>query len=279
MLYLLLAIICSALVSVLMRLSTEKARGNVSMLAVNYLMCLVLAAVYTGGLGAAKGASGLTGAVGMGVVNGVLYLLGFVLLQLNVQKNGVVLSATFMKLGLLVPMVVSVCFFREIPALWQIVGFCLAVAAILLVNGGEKRSEGRRMKAGLLLLLLVNGGADTMSKIFEELGAARFAEHFLLVTFATALLLCIGLTIWKRERPGKWELLFGLMIGIPNYFSARFLLRALERVAAVIVYPTYSVATILVVAVAGLCLFQERLNKRRWAAVAVILAALILLNI
>lgn len=279
MLYLLLAIICSALVSVLMRLSTEKARGNVSMLAVNYLMCLVLAAVYTGGLGVAKGASGLTGAVGMGVVNGVLYLLGFVLLQLNVQKNGVVLSATFMKLGLLVPMVVSVCFFREIPALWQIVGFCLAVAAILLVNGGEKRSEGRRMKAGLLLLLLVNGGADTMSKIFEELGAARFAEHFLLVTFATALLLCIGLTIWKRERPGKWELLFGLMIGIPNYFSARFLLRALERVAAVIVYPTYSVATILVVTVAGLCLFQERLNKRRWAAVAVILAALILLNI
>lgn len=279
MLYLLLAIICSALVSVLMRLSTEKARGNVSMLAVNYLMCLVLAAVYTGGLGAAKGASGLTGAVGMGVVNGVLYLLGFVLLQLNVQKNGVVLSATFMKLGLLVPMVVSVCFFREIPALWQIVGFCLAVAAILLVNGGEKRSEGRRMKAGLLLLLLVNGGADTMSKIFEELGAARFAEHFLLVTFATALLLCIGLTLWKRERPGKWELLFGLIIGIPNYFSARFLLRALEHVAAVIVYPTYSVATILVVTVAGLCLFQERLNKRRWAAVAVILAALILLNI
>ena len=278
MLYLLLAIVCSALVSVLMRLSTDKARGNVSMLAVNYLMCLILAAAYTGGLGAAAGTSGLTGAVGMGVVNGILYLLGFVLLQLNVQKNGVVLSATFMKLGLLVPMVVSVCFFREMPALWQVIGFCLAVAAILLINVGETRSAGR-MKAGLLLLLLVNGGADTMSKIFEELGAEQWAEHFLLVTFATALLLCVGLTIWKRERPGKWELLFGLLIGIPNYFSARFLLRALEHVAAVIVYPTYSVATILVVTVTGLCLFRERLNKRQWAAVAVILAALVLLNI
>lgn len=278
MLYLLLAIVCSALVSVLMRLSTDKARGNVSMLAVNYLMCLILAAAYTGGLGAAEGTSGLTGAVGMGVVNGILYLLGFVLLQLNVQKNGVVLSATFMKLGLLVPMVISVCLFRESPALWQIIGFCLAVAAILLINVGEKQSAGR-MKVGLLLLLLVNGGADTMSKIFEELGAEQWAEHFLLVTFATALLLCIGLTLWKRERPGKWELLFGLMIGIPNYFSARFLLRALEHVAAVIVYPTYSVATILVVTVAGLCLFRERLNKRQWTAIAVILAALVLLNI
>lgn len=278
MLYLLLAIVCSALVSILMRLSTEKARGNVSMLAVNYLMCLILAAAYTGGLGAAEGTNGLTGAVGMGMVNGILYLLGFVLLQRNVQKNGVVLSATFMKLGLLVPMVASICFFREIPALWQIIGFCLAVAAILLINVGEKQSAGK-MRAGLLLLLLVNGGADTMSKVFKELGAEQWAEHFLLVTFATALLLCIGLTIWKRERPGKWELFFGLMIGIPNYFSARFLLRALERVTAVIVYPTYSVATILVVTVTGLCLFRERLNKRQWAAVAVILAALILLNI
>ena len=278
MLYLLLAIVCSALVSVLMRLSTDKIKGNVSMLAVNYLMCLVLAAVYTGGSGAAEGTDGLTGAVGMGVVNGILYLLGFVLLQFNVKKNGVVLSTTFMKLGLLVPMVVSVCFFREIPTAWQIIGFCLAVAAILLINIGERQTAGR-MKVGLLLLLLVNGGADTMSKIFEELGAEQWAEHFLLVTFATALLLCVGLTIWKRERPGKWELLFGLLIGIPNYFSARFLLRALEHVAAVIVYPTYSVATILVVTVAGLCLFRERLNKCQWTAIAVILAALVLLNI
>lgn len=278
MLYLLLAIICSALISVLMRLSTDKIKGNVSMLAVNYLMCLVLAAVYTGGSGAAVGTDGLAGAIGMGAVNGVLYLLGFVLLQFNIKKNGVVLSSVFMKLGLLVPMAVSVCFFGELPALWQIVGFCLAVAAIVLINTGPEKTEGRR-KAGLLLLLLVSGGADAMSKVFEELGAAWWSEHFLLVTFATALLLCIGLTVRKRERPGKWELMFGLLIGIPNYFSARFLLRALEHVAAVIAYPTYSVATILTVTVAGLCLFKERLGKRQWAAVAVILAALILLNI
>lgn len=278
MLYLLLAILCSALISVFMRLSSEKARGNVSMLAVNYLMCLILAAAYTGGLGAVEATDGLVGAIGMGAVNGVLYLLGFVLLQFNVKKNGVVLSSVFMKLGLLVPMAVSVFFFGELPALWQVIGFCLAVAAIVLINAGSEKTEGR-LKAGLLLLLVVSGGADAMSKVFEELGAEQWSEHFLLVTFATALLLCVGLTVWKRERPGKWELFFGLLIGIPNYFSARFLLRALECVPAVIVYPTYSVATILAVTAAGFGLFKERLGKRQWAAVAVVLAALILLNV
>ena len=278
MLYLLLAILCSALVSVLMRVSSDKVTGNVSMLAMNYVMCLVLAVAFTGGGGAVAGTPGVSTAVFLGIINGVLYLLGFVLLQFNVKKNGVVLSATFMKLGLLVSMVVSVCFFGELPASWQVVGFILAVAAILLVNAGkDEKSAG--MKAGLILLLLVNGGADAMSKIFEELGEVKWSECFLLVTFGTALLLCGALVFVKRERPGKWEVLFGLLIGIPNYFSARFLLRALERVAAVIVYPTYSVATILAVTVAGLCLFHERLAKRQWFAVAAILVALVLLNI
>lgn len=278
MLYLLLAILCSALVSVLMRASSDKVSGNVSMLAMNYVMCLVLATAFTGGGETDAGTPGMSAAVFMGIMNGVLYLLGFVLLQFNVKKNGVVLSTTFMKLGLLVPMVVSVCLFGELPALWQVVGFVLAVAAILLVNGGEDRAAGG-MKAGLILLLLINGGADAMSKIFEELGEAKWSECFLLVTFGTALLLCGTLMFVKRERPGKREVLFGLLIGIPNYFSARFLLRSLEQVAAVIVYPTYSVATILVVTVAGLCLFKERLTRRQWIAVAVILVALILLNI
>jgi drug/metabolite transporter (DMT)-like permease len=54
----------------------------------------------------------------MGGVNGALYLLGFVLLQYNTRKNGVVLSSVFIKLGLLVPMVLSVFLFREIPT-WR----------------------------------------------------------------------------------------------------------------------------------------------------------------
>ena len=87
------------------------------------------------------------------------------------------------------------------------------------------------------------------------------------------------MAVYKKERPGKWELLYGLLLGIPNYFSARFLLRALERVAAVIVFPTFSVGTILVVTLTGVLLFKERLGKRQWVAVAAILAALILLNV
>ena len=70
----------------------------------------------------------------LGGAQGALYLVAFVLLQLNIKKNGVVLSAIFQRLGLLVPMVTSVFLFREIPEGLQIVGFCVAIVAIILIN-------------------------------------------------------------------------------------------------------------------------------------------------
>ena len=94
-----------------------------------------------------------------------------------------------------------------------------------------------------------------------------------------ALVLCVVLMGLKKQRPGKWEVLFGILVGIPNYFSAKFLLGALETLPAVIVYPVYSVGSILVVTLAGVLLFRERLEKRQWIGLAAILAALVLLNL
>jgi len=48
MLNLLLAVLSSALVSITMRLSESKVKNNVAMLAVNYVMCALLAWGYTG---------------------------------------------------------------------------------------------------------------------------------------------------------------------------------------------------------------------------------------
>ena len=278
MIYLLLAIVSSTLVSVIMRLSTDRVKQNVAMLAMNYLMCTLLAVGYTGVGSLLPASSALGQTLGMGAVHGALYLAGFVLLQFNVRQNGVVLSATFMKLGLLVPMAVSILAFGEQPEVLQIVGFVLAVAAIVLIN---QNKEGGAVRSGgsLLLLLLCGGCGDVMAKVFEELGEAALEQQFLLYTFVSALILCLALMLCKKQRPGVPEVLFGALIGIPNFFSAKFLLRALESVPAVIAYPTYSVATLLIITMTGVLLFREKLEKRQWCALGIILLALALLNL
>ena len=150
MLYLLLAILSSAMVSIVMRLSSDRISGNLSMLSMNYLMCMVVAAFYTGFDSLLPDSPHLPQTLGMGAIHGLLYLSSFVLLQLNVKKNGVVMSSTFMKLGLLVPMIVSICFFGEVPNWMQIIGFLFAITAILLINL-QKDESALSFKAGLIL--------------------------------------------------------------------------------------------------------------------------------
>lgn len=278
MVFLLLAVFSSSIISILMRFSSGKISGNLSMLAVNYLVCSALGAAFAGFRLAAPEDAGFSATVVTGLISGVLYLSSFMAFQANTNQRGVVLSSVFMKLGLLVPIAASVLFFKEIPTAVQIIGFCIAIFAIVLINY-KKDNSGKGFGFGLILMLLLSGSADVMAKIFDTSAPRSHSALYLLYTFATAFLLCVLLVIHKKERPGFRELLYGTLIGIPNFFSAKFLLASLARLPSVVVYPTFSVGTLLIVTLAGVFVFRERLSKLQWFALGAIVVALTLLNI
>ena len=278
MIYLILAIVSSMLVSVTMRLSGGRTKNNISMLAVNYFMCTALSALFAGTADFFPQIEGIGFAGFLGVISGALYLGSFMLLQWNIRVNGVVLPATFMKLGVLVPTVLSIVLFGEKPGMRQLLGMAGAGCAILLI-GLDKGQSRAKNSAGLVFLLLGGGITDATSKFYEEWGVPAAENHFLLYTFAVALLLCAALAVMRGQRLTAADMGFGLMIGVPNYFSARFLLLSLSSVPAVAAYPTYSVGTIVLVTLLGALLFSERLSRRQGAAMAIILVSLALLNI
>lgn len=278
MIYLILAVVSSMLVSVCMRLSEGKTKNAISVLAVNYAMCALLSVGFAGGMTLLPRQEGLGFAVFLGVVSGAMFLCSFMLLQWNIRVNGVVLPATFMKLGVLVPTLVSMLAFGERPGLMQIGGMALALAAIVMIQQ-EKGGGSAKHPLGLIVLLLAGGCTDVLSKIYEEMGSPALKNHYLVYTFFIALGLCVLLAIVRRQRLTPADVGFGLLLGIPNYFSARFLLLSLADVPAIVVYPSYSVGTIVLVALVGRFAFGERLSRRQTLAVAVILAALVLLNL
>lgn len=168
----------------------------------NYAVCMVMSLLLMKDMtqmGELISSSGWI-ASGLGVLSGVLYLANFLFYKYNMKHNGIVMSATFMKLGVLV-------------------------------------------------LLLISGFTDSMANVFEKLGSPNMKDAYLFVTF-----------------------------GIPNYFSSRFLLLALEEIDAVLVYPTYSVATMIVIMLAGMCVFHEKISRKKLLAVGMIILALGMLN-
>ncbi len=282
MIFLILAILSSTAVSVVMRLSEKHIRSKTGMLMMNYIVCSVLAfALIPAKENLPQVFSGQNNgsfALWLGLINGFLYLVSFMLLQWNVSHNGVVLSALFMKLGILVPIVVAMIVFRETPGVLQWVGIAAALAAILIMNLGKGQSLGKAAP-GLIALLVIGGGGDALSKVYEQLGNAEYKDAFLLFTFFSALLLCTLFWFIRDRHFSMKDALFGVLIGVPNYLSARFLLHSLESVPAVVAYPTYSAATIILITGVGVLAFKEKLNSRKIIGLVIILAALVLLNL
>lgn len=277
MFYLIIAILFSSMLSLLMRFSEGKIKGNVAMLAMNYITCIVVSAFDTGLGNIFTTQQGIRTALMLGVIGGFAYLSSFMLLQYNIQKNGVVLPATFMKLGLLVPVTVSLVVFKEAPSVVQAVGFVIAILAIVLINF-EKGENSVDSKLALVLLLITAGMGDVMSKIHEEIGNPALADNFLMYIFVMAGILCVGVMLHKKQKIGKMEFIFGVLMGIPNYFSSKFLLVALNYLPAVIVFPTFSVGCIVVITLAGLLFFKEKLSKKQAVALCMIMTALAMLN-
>lgn len=278
MFYLIVAILGSSMISIVFRYSEGRVNGRMAVLTVNYIVCVFAAWLDIGPGTPLPHSAALLPTLGMGLVNGVFYLLSLVLMQYNIKRNGVVLPALFARLGLLVPLLLSVCFFNEQPTIAQMAGTALAIAAIIVING-EKDQKKAGSKLMLLCLLLADGSASAMSKVYEQLGESALSAHFIFFTFVSALLICSALTLHRKERLGRQEILFGILVGLPNFFASRLLLRALEDIPAVIAYPLRGVACILVITCAGIFCFGERLKQRQWIALAIILIAIVLLNL
>lgn len=277
MLNLILAMACSALVSVVMRVGSEGEQPRKPMLAVNYLACFAVSLLF---LRRGAGVEGLGLAAGLGLVGGALYFGAFLLLQRNVRENGVAFSSLFMKLGVVVPTVMGLTLFHEQATATRLAGIAMTVGVALVLSG--KPDAGGLKQSGLvwlLLLLLASGMADGLSKVYNAYGNPALEGHFLCFIFAFALLLSAGLCLRLGQRPVPRDVLFGLLLGLPNYFSSRFLLLALYEVPASVAFPVYACGTILITTACGRLLFGERITPRQGLALGMALAALVLLNL
>ena len=284
MIYLILAGLSSAFISVAMRLGTGGDRPRYSLLAVNYAVCTLsalLISLVDRGAEAAPGAAGT--ALLLGGITGVLFLCAFLMLQYNILKNGLTLTGVFSKLGVVVPTILGFVLFGEKAGPARIAGVAVTAAAVALFAGGKERAARNSAGVGgigaLLALLFANGMADGMSKFYTAYGDEALSGRYLVYVFSTALALCVLLCAVKKERPVKRDLLFGLLLGIPNVLCSRFLLLALSYVPASAAYPLFSCGTVLLTAFFGRVFFAERLTRRQAIALALVLTAVLLLNL
>ncbi len=220
-------------------------------------------------------------AVFIGIPSGVLYFAGFIYLQKAVSDSGVSLAGSFSKMGVLVPMLLAVVLWNEIPTGMQWLGISLALLSILLTNIDLTHPAGAMagFKPVLLMLFLAVGLSEFSNKVFQRYGVLEMKSLFLFFVFTTALLISVWKVLRQKKKIKASHILTGIAVGVPNYFASFFLILSLSRLKTAIVFPIYSAATIVLISLAGRLFFGERLKARERIAVGFTVAALVLVNI
>lgn len=218
-------------------------------------------------------------AIGLAVLNALCMTSCMLLNQYSISRNGAPLSTTFNRLGILIPTILSMLFFRELPAMVQIAGIGLAVLSILYINGGEK--EGSRIESlpALLLVFIIGGLIDFNSKVYGMFGDTRLQDYFVFCTFLFCTLFSAVLLLKKNPRIKMKDVIAGILMGVPNQMITYSMVRAVLFLPAYLVFPLYSAGVILGVNVINFLVFREKPTRRECIATGIIATALLLLNL
>ena len=128
-------------------------------------------------------------------------------------------------------------------------------------------------------MVLAGGVADTMPKVFEAVGDSAHEEAFILMTFATALAVCLVMLLRTHEQPAAVDVACGAMLGTFNFFSTDLMLRALMELPAYVVYTGFSMGVVLLTCAVNTLVMHEQLDRHDYRAIALVLIALALINL
>lgn len=303
-----LAAICSVAIGMIFKHTGPMEIDRTALLTVNYAAAVgvALLLIEIGGrtTGAGLGLSPALVGLGMGV--GALLIAGFYILSYATDVAGMSLAIGVMRVSVVIPFLASWLVWDEVPSIPQGIGMGLAGAAFFLIaqkhrgpqpvgTGLAQGSEGEPFVAsvsdvdwhafGVLALTFFAGGAvDLSMKWFEEgFGAGNSRVLFLLLSFGCAFLIGAIVVSVRALRGGDWPgrraIGWGVLLGVVNYGSLEFLLRAVAVLPGPFVFPANNIAIMVMAAGIGVYLWGEYLSWINRIGIGLAIVALVLLRL
>lgn len=215
---------------------------------------------------------------------GALFVSIFFVMAMTAQKNGVSVASVAGKMSVVIPVFFGVFLYNESVTVLKIVGIVIALIAVYLASVKEDKIAAKN--AGLLfpvLLFLGSGTIDTTLKYVEtnyvdKADVSVFSGSlFAIAAFFAGIILIIK-AIKKREKFGIKNCIAGLILGVPNYFSIVFLIKALqtEGFESSTLFTINNVGIVIVSTLVGILIFKEQFSIKNKLGVALAILGIVI---
>ena len=221
--------------------------------------------------------------LGIAILLGILFILLFNLMAYCSNKIGVSSTSIANKITFIFPTFLWIIFYEESISLIKLIGFIIALLAVFL-TGEKSKTSSYKENIILLILLFIGGGLlDTLlsyaqHELIPKEQTSIFFGYLFLFAFIVGLLLMLYQKYKGHPWPSKKDVLWGITLGIPNYFSMFLFLKSLEKIPTSIAFPVANMGVILGSTLLSVILFKEHLSKKKYVALAFAIIAIILIS-
>ncbi len=218
---------------------------------------------------------------------GFLFIIVFVFIAKVTQFNGLSVASVATKMSVIIPIIFGLIYYKESLGLSKGLGILFALAAVYLVSVKSKDFIKLQKKDVYLpiLVLLGSGIIDTSIKFLEE---AYIDENdislFSSIIFLSAAILgilIVGYQLFAKSIKLEIKnIIGGIALGVPNYFSIYFLVKALRSdiLESSGIFVVNNVAIVTLSTIAGIILFKEKLLAKNWVGISLAILSIILIS-
>lgn len=285
--WLLLSISASSLLMLIFLLFKRFNVDTFYAIVINYLVCVTIAFPFASSY---TWSAYLTGWLPLGVLLGCFFIGLFFLIAKTTQTMGAAVTTVAMKLGYVVPIFLAFTYYNEKPTTIKLIGIVLTILAVLFTSY-KKDAQNNTFDLKLMFLpLIIFIGSGISDALIQNVNNTYFTESgdemFVLVTFLTAftvgfIVACFKMIQTRQNKFTTKNILAGIALGIPNYFSIFFLFKAISMPfwEDSFVFPINNIGIVVLSTILAVILFKEKLNNYNLFGLGLAIISIIVLNL
>lgn len=263
--YLLLSIVFSTFINLVFKWFSVFKVNKIQAILVNYLVCFSIGFILSGDFN-------LLIIIGSDwfkycIILGSLFVAIFLSMAMTTEKYGVSVNAVSAKMSVIIPVLFAYVYNSERLTIQFVVGILLSLLSIYLITKKKQIIIPKKYIYLPIIVFLGSGTIDTSLKLLE----LNYSNDISINTISYSIFLgafLVGTTFYSIKNQfnfSNWSsrnIISGIILGIPNYFSIYFLLTAIKSFSlkSAFVFGINNIGIVLLSTLLSVIIFKEKLT-------------------
>lgn len=200
-----------------------------------------------------------------------LFIGLFLIMGMSAQRNGLSSTSVAVKMSMALSVLGMVIFYSEAVNAWKISGITLAIFGVIGMTLQPNEQKNERSSGWMLLVLFLGSGMLDFLLNYIQHQVLTENETAFFTAYAFGLAGIIGvfialILIAKRKLTLAFRhIIAGVLLGIPNYFSIYFLMKAYDTLewSNSSILAVINVCIVVIASLVGLLFFKEKWNRMK----------------